>query len=596
MDFNSVVGDTILAPVAELNRFNYLQTGSVFPSALVYPPAPQLLDPGTGEVSWSDHEFLNGRPVLAMDVPGIDDQIYNRYVGSNFFGKPNSERWFRDNRSLTTATTYHLPRNATDDPQPSLALDETVRQSLAVGLHRFRHGGNEKSTSPLPCRRPWRGTPSVSASAPWAPVGVVPASTGAAGPEPPGCPMAWVRISNWEIVMSPRNQVRRGSVLVIVAALAAVMMATFAVVISQVQSEVSEGELLVRDAQARIMLPSALSFVLESARLGQTFDGESFGWTDIRDGGIGPRGPRDQNGNLPAELTESATGGLSAWPAPGGIYRADMHLWNRTPYAIRSEASYNPVKVPSEWLVEYEAAADAAKGDTLLGGILGPGYSVNASSDPLTRVSADTDTSATQGCWTTDIPVLNDSGHSYHWNRVWLRMLAPFTQWDDPDHQGMLVPQPVTDDWDSYAAGDKTVRPASGGISWFRVYREKAADHDGDGRPWYDTVPLNGHGVFIITCGGGGTLGTGTGRRFPAMCAAVPSSAMNPSSTNCCVLLSAFFGTGCNGRALPVAPVMGWSAIALRSTDRGRLPGLLIILQHPYPDLGSGRLPQFPRP
>jgi prepilin-type N-terminal cleavage/methylation domain-containing protein len=145
MDFNSVVGDTILAPVAEFNRFNYLQTGSVFPSALVYPPAPQLLDPGTGEVSWSDHEFLNGRPVLAMDVPGIDDQIYNRYVGGNFFGKPNSERWFRDNRSLTTATTYHLPRNATDDPQPSLALDETVRQSLAVGLHRFRHGGNEKS-------------------------------------------------------------------------------------------------------------------------------------------------------------------------------------------------------------------------------------------------------------------------------------------------------------------------------------------------------------------------------------------------------------------------------------------------------------------
>jgi hypothetical protein len=307
--------------------------------------------------------------------------------------------------------------------------------------------------------------------------------------------------------MSPRNQSRRGSVLVIVAALAAVMMATFAVVISQVQSEVSEGELLVRDAQARIMLPSALSFVLESARLGQTFDGESFGWTDIRDGGIGPRGPRDQNGNLPAELTESSSGGLSAWPAPGGIYRADMHLWNRTPYAIRSEASYNPVKVPSEWLVEYEAAADAAKGDTLLGGILGPGYSVNASSDPLTRVSADKDTSATQGYWTTDIPVLNDSGHKYHWNRVWLRLLAPFTQWDDPDHQGMLVPQPVTDDWDSYATGDKTVRPASGGIGWFRVYREKAADHDGDGWPWYDTVPLNGHGVFIITCGGGGTLG-----------------------------------------------------------------------------------------
>jgi len=72
-----------------------------------------------------------------------------------------------------------------------------------------------------------------------------------------------------------------------------------------------------------------------------------------------------------------------------------------------------------------------------------------------------------------------------------------------------------------FAAGDRTPVPGSEFQSWFRVYRETASDHDGDGSPFYDVINLNGGdpieggaaarpanaSVFLVTAGAGASLG-----------------------------------------------------------------------------------------
>jgi hypothetical protein len=71
-----------------------------------------------------------------------------------------------------------------------------------------------------------------------------------------------------------------------------------------------------------------------------------------------------------------------------------------------------------------------------------------------------------------------------------------------------LPVRPLATTFSDFVAGDLSIRPESAGMAWFRIYREADADHDGDGVPAYDTIDHGpNHGIFVITCGAGGTLG-----------------------------------------------------------------------------------------
>lgn len=239
---------------------------------------------------------------------------------------------------------------------------------------------------------------------------------------------------------APRTP-RAGSVLIIVTGLAAVLLVMTMAFLARMRSDGEESLLVVREAQARIMLHAALNYLQEGARLGWDDPAtpaveEAFGWTDVRDGGIGPRGAAGQR-----LWSDDA-----AFPGPGGrAARFAMHVLERPPFAIRPDRAPNPVRT-----------------DT----------------DDRTR-------------------------------------LARFAR---PD------PQPVAATWAEFADPGPELRLprlASVNLAWFRVWREPAEHHDGDGEPWYDTIDLRGHhAVFVIACGAGGTRGY----RSAAEAAADPAS------------------------------------------------------------------------
>src|SRR5205814_615728 len=132
---------------------------------------------------------------------------------------------------------------------------------------------------------------------PWsAPPCAAPASTGAASPAS----------------TSPRSRTsamatssRTGTVLIIVVGIASIILVLSAAFFSRMRSDGEETALVVRDGQARIMLTAALQYLQETSRIGWQDPGgadrgeECWGWTDVRDGSLGPRGPRKENGKLP---------------------------------------------------------------------------------------------------------------------------------------------------------------------------------------------------------------------------------------------------------------------------------------------------------
>ncbi|HYE05995.1 MAG TPA: hypothetical protein VEL07_10810 [Planctomycetota bacterium] len=153
---------------------------------------------------------------------------------------------------------------------------------------------------------------------------------------------------------------RRGTVLVVVAGLAALLAAIGLAFIMRVREDSAEINLAVREAQARLMLMAACTYVLESGRIGYDVDPqngaaheEGFGWIDVR--AIAPQdqpyrvGPRDQDRRAlfsPAPAVDGDGDGVAerpAWPAIGGVARCPMHRLRRPPYAIAPTAVYNPI-------------------------------------------------------------------------------------------------------------------------------------------------------------------------------------------------------------------------------------------------------------
>ncbi|MBA3845788.1 MAG: hypothetical protein H0X45_03960, partial [Planctomycetes bacterium] len=130
---------------------------------------------------------------------------------------------------------------------------------------------------------------------------------------------------------------RRGTILILVAGMCAVLAAMTVAFLTRMRSDVSESQRLLQEIQARCALSAALMYVAEAARLGWDDPGtpekeEAFGWIDVRDG---TPGPRDRSGR---PLAPGA-----GFPAIGSAARCPMYVMRRPPFAISLAVTTNPM-------------------------------------------------------------------------------------------------------------------------------------------------------------------------------------------------------------------------------------------------------------
>ncbi len=134
--------------------------------------------------------------------------------------------------------------------------------------------------------------------------------------------------------MSARPASRRGALLIVVAALCAIIAAFSLAFLMRMRSDAEDTATLLRESQARIMLTAACNYVQEASRMGwddpsTPLHEECFGWIDVRDGKRGPK------------VAEGADDD-SRFPV-GSSARFPMHVLARAPYAIRLDATPNPI-------------------------------------------------------------------------------------------------------------------------------------------------------------------------------------------------------------------------------------------------------------
>ncbi len=154
--------------------------------------------------------------------------------------------------------------------------------------------------------------------------------------------------------MNPSSHPRRGTLLIVVAAISALLAALALTFLARMRSDVEESQALVQYAQAKIMLAAACNYVQETSRIGwdryplissgtapstPVVDGlniheEAYGWIDERDGSVGPLN------RSKAQLADMASG---KWPAIGSFVRCPMYVMRRPPYATALTAVYNPM-------------------------------------------------------------------------------------------------------------------------------------------------------------------------------------------------------------------------------------------------------------
>lgn len=246
---------------------------------------------------------------------------------------------------------------------------------------------------------------------------------------------------------------RRGALLILIAGISAMLMAVCLAFLARMRADGEEGALLLAEAQSRLMLHAAMSYVSEGARIGWDDPGtpaieEAFGWTDVRDGAIGPRGADRQR------LWHDD----DAFPAPGGrAARCPMHVLERPPYAIYPAWNPNPVSVDPALAVDRIAQFHESG-----------------------RSRPDPEPAATTWAEFAAPPAALREPRIATLNRAWFRV------WREPDayHNG-VVDQAVdgrTDWWDTIALpghhGIFIVACGAGGSNGYRDAAEAAADPD----------------------------------------------------------------------------------------------------------------------
>jgi hypothetical protein len=299
---------------------------------------------------------------------------------------------------------------------------------------------------------------------------------------------------------------RRGSVLVIVAGICAILLMFSVAFLMRMRTDSQESALVAQDTQARIMLVAAMQYIQESSRLGWRKPGgdpatdgnpgnEAFGWTDIRDGGIGPRGLRNlTSGKIPVptwwtggaypddlavdpkkdprnefSYAEGGLPGIRRWPCPGSTVRGYMYMKTAPPCAVKM------LKAPNG--IEALPTVDPAP-------LIDSAYTLS-----------------------------NLQTHRDEYSARCVAAWLPFSNQMFNGGYRALDPQPVSDTWAEFRKGDPTPRSESTAMAWFRIYRELPSDHDNDGKfsngspCWWDRVPLKSHSAFIVACGAGATMG-----------------------------------------------------------------------------------------
>jgi hypothetical protein len=149
---------------------------------------------------------------------------------------------------------------------------------------------------------------------------------------------------------------RRGTILIVVAGLSALLASLALAFLVHMRSDVEEATELVNEVQAHLMLVAGCNFIQEGSRLGYDTNppavtpntpsspyvhDEGFGWIDVRDGTLGPQ---DQN-HQPVWATRPQFAwmdlgtGASSRPA----FRGPMYVENRPPFAIQQTVARNPI-------------------------------------------------------------------------------------------------------------------------------------------------------------------------------------------------------------------------------------------------------------
>lgn len=154
--------------------------------------------------------------------------------------------------------------------------------------------------------------------------------------------------------MTAHGQLRRGTVLIIVAGLSALLASLALAFLARQRSSQQETIWFEQDIQARIMLTAACSYIAECSRIGyDTVLGpnhiEAYGWIDVRDGSVGPNTRGAQASVIIPLFDEmslierwgSGSADRPAWPAPKSVARCPMQVLERPPFAIRLNATPN---------------------------------------------------------------------------------------------------------------------------------------------------------------------------------------------------------------------------------------------------------------
>ncbi|MBA3683652.1 MAG: hypothetical protein H0W72_00165 [Planctomycetes bacterium] len=273
------------------------------------------------------------------------------------------------------------------------------------------------------------------------------------------------------------NAQRQASTLIVVSGLAMLMLSMGLAFLMRMRGDAQQAGDVLKDAQARVMLVAAMSYVCECSRIG--WGKETFGWNDVRDHSPGPRtlGPVRSLPN--GALTWAAN---DPWPAPGSIARCPMYVMERPPYAIKPLTAPNPIMI-------------VAAGEPIPDG----GYQDSA--DGTGRIIDKN-----------GVAFANDYGaNSIH-------RIGDFSRPDPVPAiaiAGETLPLPAVR-YPAFRDGDPTPRIATREQGWFRVYREDPRDHNGvdDANyedPYYDTIDINqgtypNVSVFVVACGSGATL------------------------------------------------------------------------------------------
>ena len=164
---------------------------------------------------------------------------------------------------------------------------------------------------------------------------------------------------------APRPERRSGTVLIVVAGISALLCSLALVFLTSGRTDLEEMDVLVHEAQARIMLAAACAYVQEASRIGwEPADStssehvEAYGWIDERDGELGPRVTTTAPPAVPPDATrplrptdQDGQGKLN-FPV-GAPVRFPMYVMNQPPCAISLTACPNAVEA---------AAPDSGRG------------------------------------------------------------------------------------------------------------------------------------------------------------------------------------------------------------------------------------------